>query len=155
MGKPFRNASVEFMKVTPSLPQRGRQHAGASPLDPLITAKNFSHGFPSTAMLHGASPDEAASARGPIAIESRRGVRIFYRAEIFTFPVILKKKPSANQQENVLLQKKVMRRGTTAPQPALRRAGRNGAARSTTGCRCPAAPWSICRKVSPFLIRQP
>jgi len=51
--------------------------------------------------------------------------------------------------------KKVMRRGTTAPPPALRRAARNGAARSTTGYRCFAAPWSICRKASPFLIRLP
>ena len=65
MGKPFRNASVEFMKVTPSL-----------------MLKNFHMGPP--AMLHKGEPDEAASARGPIAIESKKGGQDFYRALFYT-----------------------------------------------------------------------
>jgi len=43
------------MRVTPSLPQWGRQSKGARPLP-----------LPYPAMLHGTSPDEAASTRGPI-----------------------------------------------------------------------------------------
>ena len=53
------------MRVTPSLSQRGRQHAGAGPLVP-----------PYLAILHGASPDEAASARGPIAYQYNFSQRI-------------------------------------------------------------------------------
>jgi len=34
-------------------------------------------------LLHGASPDEAASTRGPLAIKFRRSLTVFYRAYFF------------------------------------------------------------------------
>jgi len=49
----------------PLSPPGGRQHAGASLLVP-----------PYMAILHGASPDEAASARGPIAHQYNFSYRI-------------------------------------------------------------------------------
>jgi hypothetical protein len=57
----------KFARVTPTLPQWGRQPKGASPLDPM-NGWIFLHAAEvrSTAMLHGASPDEAVSTRGPI-----------------------------------------------------------------------------------------
>ena len=58
-GKTFQKRSERFMKVTPSLLLK-IFHMGPHPRP--FTSK--------------ASPDEAASARGPIAIESRRGVKI-------------------------------------------------------------------------------
>ncbi len=45
---------------------------GQAALTPPIPDENFSHGFPSTAMIHGARVDETPSARGSIAIESRK-----------------------------------------------------------------------------------
>ena len=59
MGKPRPMVSVTRCRNyegDPSLRHGGRQHAGAGPLVP-----------PYMSMLHGASPDEAASTRGPIA----------------------------------------------------------------------------------------
>ena len=70
---------MEIARVTPSLPQRGRQPKKASPLDTLsgwilsLTAAELR----STVMLHGANPDEAVSALGPIAIR--------YRSPLFVF----------------------------------------------------------------------
>jgi hypothetical protein len=83
---------MEIARVTPSLPQWGEAAQGASPLTPMSGWFFFT--LPrSTAMLHGASPDEAVSARGPIAIRYRcpsfssfkeHG---FYRANIPGVPV--------------------------------------------------------------------
>ena len=58
---------VEFARVTPILPQRGRQPKGACPLDPYFGS--FFAKDPVPALLHGASHDEAASARGLIVHE--------------------------------------------------------------------------------------
>ena len=63
-------SGVEIARVTPSLPQWGRQPKGASPLNP-HERLDFSLTLPKNdpqPLLHGASPDEAVSARGPIAI---------------------------------------------------------------------------------------
>ncbi len=64
---------MEIARVTPSLPQRGRQHEGTSPLDPPRAVGFFFYAAEvrSRAMLYGASPDEAVNARGPIAIRYR------------------------------------------------------------------------------------
>jgi hypothetical protein len=59
------NACVEQVRVTPTLPERGRQPKGAGPLDP---PGKTSHTIPVQGMLHGAGPDGAASARSPIVI---------------------------------------------------------------------------------------
>ena len=63
--------SVEIVRITPSLPQ-GEEPKGASPLDP-HERLDFSFTLPNyySAMLHGANPEEAVSARGPIAIRYR------------------------------------------------------------------------------------
>ncbi|PKL64233.1 MAG: hypothetical protein CVV32_09835 [Methanomicrobiales archaeon HGW-Methanomicrobiales-3] len=71
---------MEFVKVTPSLPQRERQHAGAIPLDPHFAI--FTHKSPASFMLHGARVDETPSARGFIAIEFRRVVNISHEKRI-------------------------------------------------------------------------
>jgi hypothetical protein len=64
---------MEIASVTPSLPQWGRQHEGGKlPLTPtsgwifLKYCRSTIH----TAMLHGASPYEAVSARGTIASDT-------------------------------------------------------------------------------------
>ena len=50
---------------------------GEAPLTP-IERLDFSFTLPrSTAMLHGASPDEAVSARGPLAIRYRSPLLVF------------------------------------------------------------------------------
>ena len=75
---------LEFFKLAwncegdPLSPPAGRQHEGASPLDP-SGALNFFHAAEGrfTAMLHGASPEEAVSARGPIAIRYRSPLLVF------------------------------------------------------------------------------
>ena len=62
-------SGVEIARVTPSLPQWQAAQGGRPPYPQ--ERLNFSFTLPkirSTAMLHGASPDEAVSARGPIAI---------------------------------------------------------------------------------------
>jgi len=68
---------MEIARVTPSLPQRGRQHEGASPLDPPRAVGYFSMLPRSTAILHGAIPEEAVSARGAIAIQFRSPLLVF------------------------------------------------------------------------------
>jgi len=68
---------VEIARVTPSLPQRGRQPKGESPLNPQERL-DFSFSLPrSTALLHRESPDEAESAPGHIAI------RYWYPLSVF------------------------------------------------------------------------
>ena len=57
--------SAEFARVTPSLPQIGEAAQGACPLDPRFWII-FSQRILYQVLLHGASPDEAASARGLI-----------------------------------------------------------------------------------------
>jgi len=73
-GKSFQKRSVEFVKVTPSLPQRGRQPKGASPLDPPF--QSFIFRYPLTVCSKKARADVTPSARGSIAIEFGRVVRI-------------------------------------------------------------------------------
>jgi hypothetical protein len=61
--------SVKIARVTPSLPQWGRQPKGASPLDP-HERLDFSFTLPKNDPLPcstGRDPDKAVSARSPIA----------------------------------------------------------------------------------------
>jgi len=51
--------------------------------DPPCQIKIFQLCFPCMDLLHGASPDEAASTRGPLAIKFRRSLTVFYRAYFF------------------------------------------------------------------------
>jgi hypothetical protein len=61
---------MEIVRVTPSLPQRGTQHEGASPLD---SHERLEFSFPlpeydPQLCSTGASPNEAVSAHSTIAI---------------------------------------------------------------------------------------
>jgi len=69
--------------VTPSLPQRGRQPKGASPLDPRSFDNFFFKAFQYTAMLHGARVDETPSARGSIVINEKRSFKISSEQDFF------------------------------------------------------------------------
>ena len=66
MVNPSHHALSAIARVTLSLPQRGRQPKGASPLTP-----NFDLFFRCmfTAMLYGARVDRPSSARGSITIQ--------------------------------------------------------------------------------------
>jgi hypothetical protein len=65
--------------VTPTLTLMGRHPKGADPKNPRSRFL-FSFGSPYTTMLHGVSPDEAASARGPIAVPFKISGTVFMRA---------------------------------------------------------------------------
>jgi hypothetical protein len=72
---------MEFARVTPSLPQRGKQPKGACPLDPSILNYFVTRGsYP--VLLHGANPDEAVSARGSIVNSVLNFLQHCYRAII-------------------------------------------------------------------------
>ena len=59
--------SKQYLRGSPSLPQWGRPPTDdEAPLTPR-RIKIFQLSFPCTGLLHGASPDEAASTRGPLS----------------------------------------------------------------------------------------